>query len=135
MKKRVVSFVMLLVMALSLVALPACGGNSGNNKTAESNFIVPEGGYDGSAVTIKFYHTMGSKLTTVLDAYIEEFNALYPNITIEYTTVGNYDDVRDQISTEITVGAQPNIAYCYPDHVALYNLAGHKLDNLHAVYA
>ena len=34
-----------------------------------------------------------------------------------------YDDVRDQISTEITVGAQPNIAYCYPDHVAMYNLA------------
>ena len=23
----------------------------------------------------------------------------------------------------VTVGAQPNIAYCYPDHVALYNLA------------
>ena len=124
MKKRVVSFVLLLVMALSLVALPACGGNSGNDAAAKSNFIVPEGGYDGSAVTIKFYHTMGSKLTAVLDVYIAEFNKLYPNITIEYTTVGNYDDVRDQISTEITVGNQPNIAYCYPDHVALYNLAG-----------
>ena len=37
--------------------------------------------------------------------------------------MGGYDDVRDQISTEITVGNQPNIAYCYPDHVALYNLA------------
>ena len=30
----------------------------------------------------------------------------------------------DQNSTEITVGSQPNIAYCYPDHVALYNMAG-----------
>ena len=79
--------------------------------------------YDGSDVTIKFYHTMGSNLTTVLDAYIAEFNAIYPNIHVEYTSVGGYDDVRDQISTEITVGAQPNIAYCYPDHVALYNLA------------
>ena len=37
--------------------------------------------------------------------------------------MGGYDDVRDQISTEITVGAQPNIAYCYQDHVAMYNLA------------
>ena len=125
MKKRVLSFVLLLTMALSLVALPACGGNNGgNDATAKSNFVVPEGGYDGSAVTIKFYHTMGAKLTAVLDTYIAEFNKLYPNITIEYTTVGNYDDVRDQISTEITVGNQPNIAYCYPDHVALYNLAG-----------
>ncbi len=80
-------------------------------------------GYDGSEVTITFYNTMGSNLTPVLDAYIAEFNTLYPNIHVEYTSVGGYDDVRDQISTEITVGAQPNIAYCYPDHVALYNLA------------
>ena len=80
-------------------------------------------GYDGSEVTIKFYHTMGSNLTAVLDPYIAEFNTLYPNIHVEYTSVGSYDDVRDQVSTEITVGAQPNIAYCYPDHVALYNLA------------
>ncbi len=80
-------------------------------------------GYDGSEVTITFYNTMGSNLTPVLDAYIAEFNTIYPNIHVEYTSVGGYDDVRDQISTEITVGAQPNIAYCYPDHVALYNLA------------
>ncbi len=83
-----------------------------------------DAGYDGSDVTIRFYHTMGSNLTTVLDSYIAEFNAIYPNIHIEYTSVGGYDDVRDQITTEITVGAQPNIAYCYQDHVAMYNLAG-----------
>jgi len=79
--------------------------------------------YDGSEVTVRFYNTMGSNLTTVLDAYIPEFNAIYPNIKIEYTSVGGYDDVRDQIATEITVGNQPNIAYCYQDHVAMYNLA------------
>ena len=79
--------------------------------------------YDGSEVTITFYHTMGANLTAVLDAYIAEFNAIYPNIHVQYTSVGGYDDVRDQIATEITVGGQPNIAYCYPDHVALYNLA------------
>ncbi len=88
--------------------------------TASAEDVVA---YDGSEVTITFYHTMGSNLTTVLDAYIPEFNALYPNIHIEYTSVGSYDDVRDQIATEITVGAQPHIAYCYQDHVALYNLA------------
>ena len=35
-----------------------------------------EEGYDGSAVTITFYHTMGSNLSDVLNAYIEEFNKL-----------------------------------------------------------
>ena len=80
-------------------------------------------GYDGSDVTITFYHTMGANLTAVLDQYIAEFNTLYPNIHVEYSSEGGYDDVRDKVSTQITVGAQPNIAYCYPDHVALYNLA------------
>ncbi|MGN1179490.1 MAG: extracellular solute-binding protein, partial [Candidatus Ornithospirochaeta sp.] len=75
---------------------------------------------------------MGSNLSEVLNLYIEEFNKLYPNITVNASQVGSYDDVRDQISTEITVGAQPNIAYCYPYHVALYNMAGvvATLDNL-----
>ena len=89
-----------------------------------ADFVMPEGGYDGSEVTIKFYHTMGENLNTVLDEYIVEFNKLYPKIHVEWEQVGNYDDVKKQISTEITVGGQPNIAYCYPDHVALYNMAG-----------
>ena len=133
MKKRIVALLLLVAMMVSLVA---CNSNTPNgdngNKAPVANFAVPEGGYDGSKVTISFYHTMGSNLTAVLDLYIEEFHKLYPNITVEYTSVGGYDDVRDQISTEITVGNQPNIAYCYPDHVALYNLAGvvTQLDNL-----
>ena len=115
-----------LVLLSSLVILSAFCGGGKEESTASSSvlFEVPEGGYDGSAVTITFYHTMGSTLAEVLDQYIEEFNKLYPNIKVEATQIGSYDDVRDQISTEITVGNQPNIAYCYPDHVALYNLAG-----------
>ena len=98
----------------------------------EPNFNVPAEGYNGDPVTITFYHTMGTNLNTVLDMYIEEFNVLYPNITVEWTQVGGYDDVRDQIQTELTVGGGPNIAYCYPDHVAKYNVAQAvtTLDNL-----
>ena len=98
----------------------------------EPNFNVPAGGYNGEPVTITFYHTMGTNLNSVLDMYIEEFNALYPNITVKWTQVGGYNDVRDQIQKELTVGDAPNIAYCYPDHVALYNVAKAvtTLDNL-----
>ena len=78
--------------------------------------------YDGSAVTITFYHTMGT-LQSVLDDAIARFNELYPKITVEHKQVGDYDAVRNQIKNELTVGDQPNLAYCYPDHVALYNVA------------
>ncbi len=142
--RRSIAFLLALVMLLGL--LTACGSEQKpaetnapqSGETNESvqapvgNFQVPEGGYDGSAVEIVFYNTMGANLAAVLETYIAEFNKLYPNITVISTNVGNYDDCRDQISTEITVGNQPNIAYCYPDHVALYNLAKAvtTLDNL-----
>ena len=131
--KKFLAIIMLL--ALTMTMLFSCGPKPTPDPDTDKkvgNFEVPEGGYDGSEVTITFYHTMGSNLTDVLENYIAEFNKLYPNIHIVHTKIGGYDDVRDQISTEITTGAQPNIAYCYPDHVALYNLAGSviTLDNL-----
>ena len=132
--KRILAMLMLAVMVLGLFT--ACGGGNTTNGPASGQanggFQIPDVGYDGSAVEIVFYHTMGQNLRDVLDNYIVEFNALYPNITIVSEQVGGYDDVRDQISTEIPAGNQPNIAYCYPDHVALYNLAGAvtTLDNL-----
>ena len=129
MKKTII----VLLMALAMVSMLFAGGGKESKDGAQNSaFQVPEGGYDGSPVTITFYHTMGSNLSEVLNLYIEEFNKLYPNITINASQVGSYDDVRDQISTEITVSSQPNIAYCYPDHVALYNMAGvvATLDNL-----
>ena len=79
--------------------------------------------YDGSEVTITFYHTMGASLREILERSIQQFNDLYPNITVKHVFVGSYSDVRDQISTDLASKNQPNIAYCYPDHIALYNLS------------
>ncbi len=129
--KKIVALIMAAVMIMALLVACSPADASSNNGTQGpnangivGNFAVPEVGYDGSEVTLKFYHTMGSNLRNVLDAYIVEFNKLYPNIHIEHEQVGGYDDVRNQISTELTANNQPNIAYCYPDHVALYNVTG-----------
>ena len=111
--RRILAMALALVMMLGLLA--ACGNQAAapaETQGAEAaapvgNFTVPEGGYDGSAVEIVFYNTMGANLAAVLETYIAEFNKLYPNITVVSTNVGNYDDCRDQISTEITVGNQP----------------------------
>ncbi len=126
--KKILALVLAISMVLGMGLLAGC---SNSDKTG-GNFTVPENGYDGSAVEITFYHTMGAALQEVLNKYIEKFNELYPNITVKHSQVGGYDDVRDQIKTELTVGSQPNIAYCYPDHVALYNMTNKvvTLDNL-----
>ena len=119
MKKILVAVLLLLALTLNIVAMTSC-----DSSKVAADFVIPEEGFDTSKeITLNFYHTMGANLREVLDRYIIEFNKLYPNITINHQQVGSYDDVRQQISTEITVGDQPHIAYCYPDHVALYNRA------------
>ena len=118
--KKILAILLLVTMLLGIGLMSGC--NKQNTVLAQ-DFVIPEGGYDGSAVTITFYHTMGANLREVLDAFIVKFNEMYPNITVVHEQVGGYEDVRDQIKTELTVGNQPNIAYCYPDHVALYNVA------------
>ena len=122
-KKTIIIAVVAVVLLVGIIAGVSLLGGGGGNSVLMNDFVIPEGGYDGSAVTITFSHTMGANLRAVLDAYIEEFNKIYPNITIEHVQTGGYDDVRDDILTKLGVGKQPNIAYCYPDHVARYNTA------------
>ncbi len=135
MKKSLVALLVLFVMVANIFALTGCDlqgiwdsllkdeSQAPTGKIVE-NYEIPATGFNvDEEVTIKFYHTMGQNLRDVLDKYILKFNELYPNITIEHSQVGSYDDVRNQIKTEINVGNQPNMAYCYPDHVALYNVS------------
>ena len=64
MKRRIVATMLLVAMLMSLLA--ACGGNGAAEPTEApqvneevtakpvGNFVVPEGGYDGSEVEIVF---------------------------------------------------------------------------------
>ncbi len=105
MKKVVIALLVLVIVAMSLTAFVACNKDDGK-------------------IHITFYHTMGQNLSDVLNEYIAKFEAMYPDYKIDAKQVGNYDDVRNQVSSEILTGKTPNIAYCYPDHIALYNIAG-----------
>ncbi len=101
------------------LALAGCGSRK------KADFVMPEGGFDTSKqVTIRFYHQMGGQLQNILAEYITAFEKRYPNIHVEHRSQGDWNGVRKQITTEIQGGNQPNIAYCYADHVALYNRSG-----------
>ena len=65
--KKLVSLLLLLAMLLS--ALPTVLADE-----------APA--YDGSEVSIVFYHTMDAAKQKLLDAYIADFNIRYPNISI-----------------------------------------------------
>ena len=124
--KKILCLIMAAVLVVGMMtALTGCKKGPGATAQVAPDFIMPEGGFDTTKeVTITFYHQMGQKLQDILNVAIADFNKIYPNIKVEHATYGDYNGVRDQIKTEISVGDQPNIAYCYPDHVALYNVAG-----------
>lgn len=96
-------------------SLAGCGGE------VQQEFEMPDSGFDVTQpVEITFYHTMGAKLKGILDKMIPEFNKLYPNITVTNRSPGGWDEIKTQIVTELGDNSNPDVAYCYPDHVAEY---------------
>lgn len=77
--------------------------------------------------TIVFYSTMGTSLEDIADLVIAGFKLKYPDWTIVHET-NSYDDIFAQIKTDLQSNKQPDIAYCYADHVATYLTTGKVVD-------
>ncbi len=114
-----------LGLGLLALGLASCGESSGGNTPSKPSrtFEVPEEFDTETPVTVTFWHTMGDNLQKPLNEAITAFKTFYPNVTIEHQQVGGYNDVRSQIITNIGTKGYPTMAYCYDDHVALYNEA------------
>lgn len=78
--------------------------------------------------TIVFYSSQGDKLQALTDIAIASFEAKFPGWKVEHVPVGDYDDVKDKIVTDFQGNQQPDLAYCYPDHVAQYIQTGKVVD-------
>ena len=110
-----------LLVAVNALSLASCGDKNNGGVSGINTGDVTVTAYNGEAVTITFYHSMGAALRDIVDACIADFNKIYPNITVQHTSFGDYDGIRDKVTTELSTGRGPSLACCYPDHVALYN--------------
>lgn len=93
--------IMVLVLFVSVFAATACGK-------------------EDKSKTIVFYHTMGDSLQSVLQTAVSKFEAKFPGWKVEHSQIGGYDDVKSAIVADLQGQTQPNLAYCYADHVAQY---------------
>jgi len=71
-------------------------------------------------ITITFWHVYGDEKGALLQNYIDEFELLYPNITVDAESQGGYDDLRNKTILAISAGETPTLLVGYPDHVAGY---------------
>ena len=84
----------------------------------------------GDAIEIEYWHANGAALTTVLEEIKADFEAKYEGkYTVKLTSYGDYDTLRDTITSSIAAGMAPTAAQTYPDHVSLY-LEGAALQSL-----
>ena len=108
-----------LIAALAVASLASCGGGSNSNtdNTGTNTGSTPVSGGDK---TLVFVSTMGDKLKEVADVAVKKFEAKFPGWKIDHQTPGGYDQVKERIIGDLSASTQPDLAYCYSDHVAMY---------------
>lgn len=111
--KKLNKIAMFLLLVICGVGFTACGGGKDN---------------DGK-IEIEYWHANGAALTTVLEEIKTDFEAKNSNYTVKLVSYGDYDTLRDTITSAIAGGIAPTAAQTYPDHISLY-LEGEALQSL-----
>ncbi len=107
----------LLLAALIGMILSGCHGTTGREA-----FVIPETFDSDRTYEITFWAKNDTNLTQV-DIYktaISDFQALYPNITVNLRLYTDYGKIYNDVITNISTNTTPNVCITYPDHIATY---------------
>ena len=113
--KRLLS---ILLVLLSLVGLFAgCHG-----AVAREAYTLPENFDTSREYELTFWAKNDTNLSQVniYKRAVAEFEALYPNIRVNLQLYTNYNDIYNDVITNISTDTTPNICISYPDHIATY---------------
>ena len=122
-QNRFLAILLAIILAFSTIL----AGCHGSEKSAQS-FAVPENFDESKPVTITFWakNDTNKNQTAVYKKAIEDFEKLYPNITVNMKLYTDYQKIYSDIITNIATGTTPDVAITYPDHIASY-LAGENV--------
>ena len=110
-------------LALGAAALTLAGALSGcHGRREQAEFAVPESFDESKTYEITFWakNDTNKTQTDIYKQAIEDFQALYPNITVTLRLYTNYGDIYNDVITNISTGTTPNVCITYPDHIATY---------------
>ena len=111
------SLVLLLLLAVCLPLLAGCHGSRGLEE-----FSVPERFDETKTYAITFWakNDTNKAQTRIYEQAIADFEALYPNITVNLRLYTDYGKIYNDVITNIPTNTTPNVCITYPDHIATY---------------
>ena len=112
--KKVISILLLLALALSF------GGC--HKASLLEPFDIPETFDTSRNYEITFWAKNENNINQqeVYKRAVEEFQKLYPNITVKLKMYSDYGKIYDDVITNIATNSTPNVCITYPDHIATY---------------
>lgn len=111
--------------ALSFLALTAgcCMALTGcHGKEGMAAFEIPEEFDTSTDYEITFWakNDTNKTQTAIYEKAIADFEALYPNITVNLRLYTDYGKIYNDVITNIATDTTPNVCITYPDHIATY---------------
>ena len=103
----------------------------------DKSFKVPEN-FDTSRkfeLTFWLKNDSNSAQVAIYQKAMDDFTALYPNITFKVKKYTDYGEIYNDVITNIATKTTPNVCITYPDHIATYLTGADtmvSLDNLMA---
>ena len=121
MRKRIPALV-LAVILLCMTMLTGCHGSKGME-----TFEIPEEFDESRQYEITFWAKNDTNITQVkiYEKAIEDFQKIYPNITVNLRLYTDYGKIYNDVITNISTNTTPNVCITYPDHIATY-MTGHN---------
>lgn len=106
-----------LITVLCLPLLTACHGSRHSDA-----FVIPESFDTDTDYEITFWakNDTNKTQTAIYEKAIADFEALYPNITVNMRLYTDYRNIYNDVITNIATGTTPNVCITYPDHIATY---------------
>lgn len=106
-----------LLALLCTLLLTGCHGTKG-----QSAFAIPETFDESKDYEITFWakNDTNKTQTKIYEKAIEDFEALYPNITVNLRLYTDYGKIYNDVITNISTNTTPNVCITYPDHIATY---------------
>lgn len=109
--------VLTVLMLVCLSVLNGCHGREGLEA-----FQIPEYFDTSREYEITFWakNDTNKTQTAIYEKAIEDFQRLYPNITMNLRLYTDYGKIYNDVITNIATATTPNVCITYPDHIATY---------------